>query len=182
MDDFWGIKEPYWSDLCQWRMIPADGAHWCDRSSKVQDLNSTATVETRFMQFRTCESQLELYKELTIAWYFLQKNGKVCTFVAQRFVTAPLAFNLGFEGVPVIWVKLFLVSEVLTYTGRLRKPDIGSFRFKRHFLAPLHFLHPLSEGHGTRLSISSWDEGPCLTYVWFHQSLPYISSNVGCGI
>ena len=83
-------------------MIPADGAHCCDRSSKVQDLNSTATVETRFMQFRTCESQLELYKELTIAWYFLQKTGKVCTFVSQRFVTAPLAFNPGFEGVPVI--------------------------------------------------------------------------------
>ena len=83
-------------------MIPADGAHCCDRSSKVQDLNSTVTVETRFMQFRTCESQLELYKELTIAWYFLQKTGKVCTFVAQRFVTALLAFNLGFEGVPVI--------------------------------------------------------------------------------
>ena len=41
-------------------------------------------------------------KELTIAWYFLQRTGKVCTFVAQRFVTAPLAFNSGFEGVPVI--------------------------------------------------------------------------------
>ena len=104
-------------------------------------------------------------KELTIAWYLLQKTGRVCTFVAQRFVTALLAFNLGFEGVPVIWVKLFLVSEVLRYTGRLRKPDIGSFRFKRHFLGPLHFLHPLSGGHGTRLSISSWDEGPCLMYA-----------------
>ena len=83
-------------------MIPADGAHFCDRSSKVQDLNSTVTVETRFMQFRTCESQLELYKRSDISFYFLQKTGKVCTFVAQRFVTAPLAFNPGFEGVPVI--------------------------------------------------------------------------------
>ena len=40
--------------------------------------------------------------KLTIAWYFLQKAGKVCTFVAQRFVTAPLAFNSSFEAVQVI--------------------------------------------------------------------------------
>ena len=83
-------------------MIPADGAHCCDRSSKVQDLNSTATVDNCVIQFSTCESQLELYKRIEIAWYFLQRTGKVCTFVAQRFVTAPLAFNSGFEGGPVI--------------------------------------------------------------------------------
>ena len=51
--------------------------------------------------------------ELTIAWYFLQRTGKVCTFVAQRFVTAPLAFNSGFEAVSVIWAKLFHVNDVL---------------------------------------------------------------------
>ena len=83
-------------------MIPTDGAHCCDRSSKVPDLNSTATVETRFMQFRACESQLELYKRIDNSLVFLAKNWKSCTFVAQRFVTAPLAFNSGFEGVPVI--------------------------------------------------------------------------------
>ena len=84
-------------------MIPADGAPCCDRSSKVQGLNSTATVETRFMQFSTCESQLELYKGIDNSLvFFLQKTGKVCTFVAQRFVTAPFAFNPAVEGVPVI--------------------------------------------------------------------------------
>ena len=54
------------------------------------------------MQYKTCESQLELYNQLTIAWYFLQKTGRAYAFVAQRFVTALLAFNLSFEGVPVI--------------------------------------------------------------------------------
>ena len=88
----------------------------------------------------------------------MQKTGKQCTFAAKKFVTAPLAFNVGFEGVPLIWVKPFLVSEVLRYTGRLRKSNIRTLAFKKPFLGPLHFLHPLSGGCGTRLSISSWDE------------------------
>ena len=71
-------------------------------------------------------------------------------------VPPPLAFKASFEGVPVIWVKQFVVSEVLRYTGRLRKLYIGSWGFKRHFSGPLHFLHPLSGGCCTRLRI--WDE------------------------
>ena len=85
-------------------------------------------------------------------------------------VPSPLAFNVSFEGVPVIWVKQFVVSEVLRYTGRLRKLYIGSWGFKRHFLRPLHFLHPLSGGCRTRLSISSWDEQACLRDGWAHQN------------
>ena len=69
-----------------------------------------------------------------LALLFLFKTGKFCTFVAQKFVTAPLAFNSGFEAVSVIWAKLFHVNDVLGYTGRLQKPNIGSVRFKRLFL------------------------------------------------
>ena len=71
-------------------------------------------------------------------------------------VLPPLAFKAGFEGVPVILVKQLVVIEVLTYSGRLQKLYIGSWVFKRHFLGPLHFLHPLSGGCRTRLRI--WDE------------------------
>ena len=107
-------------------------------------------------------------KTLTIAWNILQKAREVYTFVTKMVVPSPLAFNVNFEGVPVIWVKQSLVSEVLRCTGRLRKLYIDSWGFKRHFLRPLHFLHPLSGGCRTRLSISSWDEQACLGFgAWF---------------
>ena len=72
-----------------------------------------------------------------------------------------LAFKASFEGVPVIWVKQFVVSKVLRYARRLQKLYIGSWGFIRHFLGPLHFLQPLSGGCRTRLRI--WDEQACLT-------------------
>ena len=96
MDDFWGIEEPYWSDLCHWRMIPADGAHCFDKSSKVQDLNSTATVETRFMQFRTCETQLELYKSIDNSLVFLAKNWKSLYFRRSKVCDSTPCFQSRF--------------------------------------------------------------------------------------
>ena len=70
-------------------------------------------------------------------------------------VLQSLAFKAGFEGVPVIWVNHLVVSEVLTYTGRLRMLYIGSWGFIRHFLGPLHFLHLLLGGSRTRAGISN---------------------------
>ena len=77
-------------------MIPADGAHCCDRSSKVQDLNSTATVETRFMQFRTCESQLELYKRIDNSLVFLAKNWKSLYFRSLKVFDSTPCFQSRF--------------------------------------------------------------------------------------
>ena len=146
------------SDFGVWSLIPADGAYCCGGSSKVRDVKYTATVDNCVMQLRTCESQLINLKWIDDSLEFRAKNWKQCIFADKKFVTAPLAFNVGFEGVPLIWVKPFLVSEVLRYTGRLRKSNIRTLAFKKPFLGPLHFLHPLSGGCGTRLSISSWDE------------------------
>ena len=96
MDDFGGIEEPYWSDLCHWRMIPTDGAHCCDRSSKVQDLNSTATVDNWVIQFSTCESQLELYKRIDNSLVFLAKNWKSLYFRSSKVCDSTPCFQFRF--------------------------------------------------------------------------------------
>ena len=159
MDDFWGIEEPYWSDLCHWRMIPADGAHCCDRSSKVQDLNSTATVETRFMQFSICESQLELYKRVDNSLVFLPKNWKTLYFRSSKVFDSTPCFQSRF------WRCSSDLSETISCQWSLEvyrtatKALHWKFQIQKTLLGPLHFLHPLSGGHGTRLSIRSWDEG-----------------------
>ena len=77
-------------------MIPADGAHCCDRSSKVQDLNSTATVETRFMQFRTCVSQEELYKRIHNSLVFLAKKWKSLYFRSSKVCDSTPCFQSRF--------------------------------------------------------------------------------------
>ena len=99
---------------------------------------------------------------LTMAWNTLQKAREVYTFVTWMVVPPLLAFKASFEGVPVIWVKQLVVSEVLRYTGRLLMLYMGSWGFERHFLGPLHFLLPLSGGCRTCLRI--WDEQACLPH------------------
>ena len=77
-------------------MIPADGAHCCDRSSKVQDLNSTATVDNCVIQFSTCESQLELYKRIDNSLVFLAKNWKSLYFRSSKVCDSTPCFQFWF--------------------------------------------------------------------------------------
>ena len=92
-------------------------------------------------------------KTSTIAWNILEKAEEVYTFATKMVVPPPLAFKASFEGVPVIWVKQFVVSEVLRYTGRLRKLYIGSWGFKGTFQG-LYIFYTRSQGVAALVSES----------------------------
>ena len=90
-----------WAVLGVWRMVPADGAHCCSMSSKVQDLNSTATVDNCVIQLSTCESQLELYKRIDNCLIFLAKNWKHIHFRSLKGCSNTPCFQCCFGGVLV---------------------------------------------------------------------------------
>ena len=86
------------SDLGVWSMIPTDGAHCCGRSSKVQDLNYTATVDNCAMQFKICKSQLVPYKRIDNSLVLLAKKWKTMYFRSSKVCDSNPCFQCRFWG------------------------------------------------------------------------------------
>ena len=87
-------------------------------------------------------------------WKWGERNTSL-EFISLRSCSAD--FDLNLEAVAVILSEKANNSQQSTCTGGLRKPLLGSKWFKRHISRPLHFLHPLTGGSRTRLSIRRQD-------------------------